>query len=315
MSLAPAAYRKAVIAFFLLLGASGLVLPDFQLLAFNQYLFLAINVLALNFCLGLGGQISLAQGAFAGLGAYASLILHARFPEASALIIPATTIGVFLLAGLLSLPMEKLGEGFLAMATLGVSLIFTNLVLTFDDLTGGSAGMMTDAPLTLPGIGVIAGDRAYFLVFLGLLALGAYVFLALRNSRLGRALLACKDDPPAAASCGVNRALVRALAFGLGGALSSLSGIAYGHYSGFISPDQFSLELSLKALLFLVIGGPGNLMRPILAALVLETALGRMHFLGDARTLCNGLLLGSALLFGYWRESKGKSLKRVQLPG
>lgn len=315
MILSRSAYRKAVVAFFLLLGASGFVLPDFQLLAFNQYLFLAINVLALNFCLGLGGQISLAQAAFAGLGAYASLILHSQFPGGSYWIIPATAGGVFLLAALLSLPMEKLGEGFLAMATLGVSLIFTNLVLTFDDLTGGSAGMMTDAPLRLPVLGVIEGDRAYFLIFLGLLALGAYVFLALRSSRLGRALLACKDDPPAAASCGVNRSLVRALAFGLGGALSALSGIAYGHYSGFISPEQFSLELSLKALLFLVIGGPGNLMRPILAALVLETALGQMHFLGDARTLCNGLLLGAALLFGYWREAKGKSLKRGQLPG
>ncbi len=307
----PRNYRKAVILFFLVLAALGFVLPSYQLLAFNQHLFLAINVLALNFCLGLGGQISLAQGAFAGLGAYGSVILHGFFPGASPLIVPVCAGGAFLAAALLSLPMERLGEGFLAMATLGVSLIFTNLILTFDGLTGGSAGLMVSAPLVIPGVGEVSGDREYFLLFLGLLALGAYVFLSLRKSRLGRALQACKDDPPAASSCGVNRPMVRALAFGLGAALSALSGVLYGHYSGFISPEQYGLELSLMALLFLVIGGPGNLMRPILAALVLETALGQMHFLGDARTLCNGLLLGAALLLGYWRESKGKPL----LPG
>jgi len=307
----PRRYRLSVVLFFIILAAMGFVLPSYQLLAFNQHLFLAINVLALNFCLGLGGQISLAQGAFAGLGAYGSVILHGYFPQASLVIVPVCALGTFLLAALLSLPMEKLGEGFLAMATLGVSLIFTNLVLTFDGLTGGSAGLMAGETLSIPGIGAVSGDRSYFLLFLGLLAAGAYVFLALRKSRLGRALAACKDDPPAASSCGINRPMVRALAFGLGAALSAVSGAFYGHYSGFISPEQFSLELSLKALLFLVIGGPGNLMRPILAALVLETALGQMHFLGDARTLCNGLLLGAALLFGYWRESKGKPL----LPG
>ena len=103
---------------------------------------------------------------------------------------------------------------------------------------------------------------------------------------------------------GIDRPAVRAVSFGLGGGLSAAAGVVHGHYTGFISPEQFSLELSLKALLFLVIGGPGNLLRPILAALVLETAMSRLQFLGDARTLVNGLLLGAALLAGYWRARR-----------
>ena len=295
--------RKTSLAlFFAALFAIGLGAPGFALLGLNQHLFLAVNVLALNFCLSLGGQISLAQAAFAGLGAYGSVLLHAQFPEASLLIAPCVVLGTGLLAAALSRPMERLGEGFLAMATLCVSLVFTNLVLTLESVTGGSAGLMVERPLALPGIGAIGGDKLTFFLFVGLLALGSYVFLTLRDSRLGRALAACRDDGQAASSLGVDRASVRSLSFGLGGGLSAAAGVVHVHYTGFISPEQFHLELSLKALLFLVIGGPGNLLRPIVAALVLETAMGWLSVLGDARTLVNGLLLGAALLVGYWRS-------------
>lgn len=294
-------HGQATAAFFLGLCLYGLILPDHQLLTLNQHLFLAVNVLALNFCLGLGGQISLAQGAFAGFGAYASVLAHQHFPQAGALIVPVVVLAAYTLAALLSRPMERLGEGFLAMATLCLSLVFTNLVLTLSDLTGGSAGLLTDSRLSLPLIGPLSGDRAHFFLFFGLLALGAYLFLALRQSRLGRALLACKDDPVAAVSCGIDRGAVRSLSFGLGGALSAAAGIIHGHYGGFVSAEQFGLDLSLKALLFLVIGGPGRLVRPILAVLVLEGALSRLHMLGDARTLVHGLFLAGALLVGYWR--------------
>jgi branched-chain amino acid transport system permease protein len=297
--------RKASLAlFFAAMTVVGLVTPAHRLIGVNQHMFLAVNVLALNFCLGLGGQISLAQAAFAGIGAYASVLLHARFPDATLLVAPAVVVGVGLLAALVSRPMERLGEGFLAMATLCVSLVCVNVALTMESVTGGAAGMMVETKLALPGIGNLAGDRATFFLFLLLLALGAYVFLALRDSRLGRALAACRDDRHAASSLGIDRPAVRAVSFGLGGGLSAAAGVVHGHYTGFISPEQFSLELSLKALLFLVIGGPGNLLRPILAALVLETAMSRLQFLGDARTLVNGLLLGAALLAGYWQRRK-----------
>ena len=297
--------RKISLAlFFAALTGVGLFTPGFALLAVNQHLFLAVNVLALNFCLGLGGQISLAQAAFAGLGAYGSVLLHARFPGASLLIAPCVVLGTGLLAAALSRPMERLGEGFLAMATLCVSLVFTNLVLTLESVTGGSAGLMVESPLALPGIGALGGDKLTFFLFLGLLALGSYVFLTLRDSRLGRALAACRDDGQAASSLGIDRAAVRSLSFGLGGGLSAAAGVVHGHYTGFISPEQFHLELSLKALLFLVIGGPGNLLRPLVAALVLETAMGWLSVLGDARTLVNGLLLGAALLVGFWRSAR-----------
>jgi len=280
----------------LALAAMGPLVPAYELLGLNQHLLLACNVLALNYILGLGGQASLAQGAFCGLGAYLSVLAHQVFPGASPLILVGVVLCVWALGFGLSYPLERLGEGFMAMATLGLSLIFTNLAVSLASITGGPDGMLVNTPLSFFGLVALRGDLAHFYFFLALLGVGLYLFLALRNSRLGRALLACKADPMAAAACGIRRPMARSMAFGLGAALSALAGAVYAPYGGFISPGEFGLDLSLKTLLYLVIGGPGNPIRPILAVLGLESFFSHAHFLGEARTLVHGLLLGAALL-------------------
>lgn len=301
------------LALFAGLTVLGLVLPGVELLGLNQHLFLALNVMALNFCLGLGGQASMAQAAFCGLGAYASVMLGEAFPGLAPAWPPLAVVLCAGLAALVSMPLERLGEGFLAMATLGLGLIFSNSVLTFESVTGGSNGLVVNAPLQLPFFGPMAGDRASYFLFLAVLAAAVAVFYSLRDSRLGRALAACRDDPLAATACGVNRVTTRAVSFGLGGAISGAAGVIQGHYSGYLSPGQYDMELSLRTLLFLVIGGPGRPLRPILAVLVLETLLAKAHFLGEARTLVHGLLLGLALVVGVWRE-RAKS-RLVAKPG
>lgn len=293
-----------------LLALLGFFLPSYELLSVNQHLFLAVNVVGLNFALGLGGQVSLAQSAFCGFGAYASALALAVWPQAGIATVPLVVLAAWALGAGLSRPIEKLGEGFLAMATLGVALIFSNLLHSLDGLTGGASGMMVDAPLRLPaflGGAALKGDLAYFLAYLLLLALAGLLFVRLKTGRLGRALLACKDDPAAASACGVDRASVRALAFGLAAALAAASGALYSHYAGFISPKQFDLELASKTLLFLVIGGPGRLARPLIAVLVLETLLAKAHFLGEARTLFHGLALAGALLAGIHADAGGRA--------
>ena len=297
--------RRDLRSLALFLGAVALVgalLPNVHLLALNQHLFLALNVLALNFCLGLGGQASMASGAFCGIGAYGSVILHSLWPQGTLVIVPAVAACAYFAAAWISKPLEKLGEGFLAMATLCLCLIFVNLVLAFAPVTGGSNGMMVAAPPSLPLLGELKGDRANFAALLVLLALGGYIFAAVRDSRLGRALLACKDDTLAASSCGIDRLGVRAVSFGIGGAFSALAGMVLANSTGFISPGQFDLGLSLKTLLFLVIGGPGRLVRPLLAVVLLEALISWFHSLGEATMLVHGLILATALLAGYWRE-------------
>ncbi|WP_081696817.1 branched-chain amino acid ABC transporter permease [Megalodesulfovibrio gigas] len=286
------------LGFFSALAMVGLLAPSYELLAVNQHLLLCLNVLALNFCLGLGGQVCMAQGAFCGMGAYLTVMLHQYYPGGSVWILPAAALCTAAVGAAVSRPLEQLHSGFLAMATVGVHSIFINVVLAFPRVTGGAEGMLSAVPLTLPGGITLSGDLFYFAAFSGLLLLASYVYAALETSRPGRALLACREDPLAAASCGINRPAIRAQAFAIGAALSCLAGSLYAHYSGFISPRQFDLGLSLKTLLYLVIGGQGRLFSPLVAVVVLETLLSRLEFLGDARSLVQGLLLAGALLIG-----------------
>lgn len=289
--------------FLAAMAGLGAVLPGVHLLTLNQHLFLALNVLALNFCLGLGGQASMATGAFCGFGAYAMVIGLDFWPQGALVIVPAVAFAAYLLASWVSKPLEKLGEGFLAMATLCLGLIFVNLVLTFTPVTGGSNGMMVLNPPSIPFVGELTGDRANFAALLILLAVGGYLFASLRASRLGRALLACKDDALAASSCGIDRLSVRAVSFAIGGAFSALAGMMLANSTGFISPGQFDLGLSLKTLLFLVIGGPGRITRPLVAVVALESLIAWFHALGEATVLVHGLILATALVAGYWRET------------
>lgn len=290
-------------AFLVVMAALGAFLPGVHLLALNQHLFLALNVLALNFSLGLGGQASMATGAFCGFGAYASVILLGLMPGGTLLIVPCVALAAFVIAAAVSKPLERLGEGFLAMATLCLCLIFVNLVLAFTPVTGGSNGMMVQVHPSLPFLGELKGDRANFAALLVLIGLGGYLFSAMRDSRLGRALMACKDDPLAASCCGIDRLGVRAVSFGVGGAFSALAGMVLANSTGFISPGQFDLGLSLKTLLFLVIGGPGRIVRPLLAVVALESLLSWFHALGEATVLVHGLILAAALIIGFWRET------------
>ncbi|GAB7079553.1 branched-chain amino acid ABC transporter permease [Megalodesulfovibrio paquesii] len=289
------------LGFFGVLAAVGLLAPSYELLAVNQHLLLCLNVLALNFCLGLGGQVCMAQGAFCGMGAYLSAILHQYYPGGSLWILPAAALLTAAVGAAVSRPLEQLHSGFLAMATVGVHSIFINVVLAFPALSGGAEGMVNAWPLRLPealGGATLTGDQFYFIAFALLLFGAAYVYAALESSRPGRALLACREDPLAASSCGINRPGIRAQAFAIGAALSCLAGSLYGHYAGFISPRQFDLGLSLKTLLYLVIGGQGRLFSPLVAVVILEALLTRLDFLGDARSLVQGLLLAVALVLG-----------------
>lgn len=290
---------------------AGILLPGVRLLELNQHLFLAANVLALNFCLGLGGQTSMAHGAFCGMGAYGSVIAHSLFPGHTLVVLVVVLALTFAVAYVVAYPLETLGAGFLAMSTLGVSLIFTNFIIAGEGVTGGTDGLLASESLSLFGY-TLAGDRAFCFAFIALIAVSLLVYVRLRDSRLGRALAACSSDPQAASSCGINRPATSSLAFGVGACVAACAGVLSAHYTGFINPGMFDLGLSLKVLLFLVIAAPGRVVRPLVVVIVLEVIFARLHALGDAKTLIHGLLLAGALVVSMHSDRLRPRLHQVQ---
>ena len=213
-----------------------------------------IMALGLNLVLGFGGQISLAQAAFFGIGAYAFALLQgAGLPALlAAPMAVAITAGV---GALLGWPVLRLRGHYLALATLAFGLIVSELMVNLDGLTGGSNGMMGIA-----GVG-LAGDNASMLVvLLAVAGLSLAGSVALAQSPVGLRIRAFRDDVIASQAAGID---VRQLKIGLFVASATYGGVAgvcYCCLLGYVSPDVFAWQTTFSYLAMVVVGGLGSSM-------------------------------------------------------
>lgn len=246
-----------------LVFASGYQL--FQLTLVVAY---ALSVLGKNLVTGYGGQVSLGQGAFYAVGAYTAAILmeHFSVPYWATLPVAAVTTGIVGLA--LGLPALRLGGLYLALVTFALAVAVPQLLKykLFEDWTGGVQGivlMKPDAPFGLP----LDSDQW---VYLFTLAVGVALFIAATNlvrSRIGLALMAIRDQPLAAEAMGVELARYKTLTFGVGALFTGVGGALGAIAVGFVSPDSFSIALSLTLFVGMVIGGASSISGAIYGAL------------------------------------------------
>jgi branched-chain amino acid transport system permease protein len=204
----------------------------------------------------------------------------------------------------------RLKGHFLPLSTIAWQVALYILAGNLVDLTGGHTGL-TDLPaLVLFGLPL---DNAFRYAFLSLFLLALLVLALhnLRESRLGRALLALRGDALAAASFGVDPAALRLKAFLLSGFLAGLAGFLYAHFLRFVNPTPFSLEASIKYLVMAVAGGVGAIPGVLLGAAfftgledwlkdLLPLLLGRQ---GNYETIAYGLILAAILILaprGLW---------------
>ncbi len=247
----------------------------------------AIAVLGLGLLMGQAGQVSLAQGAFYGLGAYGSMILtvHAGLPPWCAL--PLAVAAAAAVAFGLGLPAVRLGGHHLALATLGFGIIVFLVFNEEGEWTGGPSGAIGIPRFELPGV-PFASDRAYaWLVWAAVLLTlaGARTLLA---SPVGRSFRAIAASEVAAAAMGIDVGRRKLFAFVLAGALGALAGGLYAHWLTFISPTAFGVELSIEFVVMAVLGGLGSLYGPLLGAaavtLLVEGLRSAVHRLAPGAT-------------------------------
>jgi ABC-type branched-subunit amino acid transport system permease subunit len=242
---------------FLLLLLPLLLSPfPFYLTLLNFFAIAALVALSLYVLTGLGGMTSFAQAAFMGMGAYATALLTVKGGYSSWLgLLLGLGLSLVLALVLGGLTVRLKGH-FLPLSTIAWQVALYILAGNLVDLTGGHTGL-TDLPaLVLFGLPLDTPFRYAFLS-LFLLALLVLALHNLRESRLGRALLALRGDALAAASFGVDPAALRLKAFLLSGFLAGLAGFLYAHFLRFVNPTPFSLEASIKYLVMAVAGGWG----------------------------------------------------------
>ncbi len=228
----------------------------------------AVAGLGLMLLSGFTGLISLGHAAFLGVGAYTEAVLVGMgwpFPLAmSAAVVLSAATGV-----VVGLPALRVRGIYLAIATLALGVIVEEVLTRWEDVTGGSAGLMVKSP-TLFGAAVPQPVGFYYLC-LGILVVATLAVLNLLRSPTGRAFVAVRDSEISSQSMGIHLAKAKTLSFALSAALTGLAGALYAHKLRFLSPEQFTVLQSVELLMMIFIGGLGSVHGVFLGALFLIT--------------------------------------------
>jgi len=272
-----AIFKKIILAVAVLAAVLlPFVLEDFRVFQLNLVLIYAIAILGLNILTGYGGQISLGHGAFYAVGAYTSAILISQVGMSAYLTIPIAAVVCLVMGVLMGFPALRLAGHYLALATFALAIATPQLLKYkgIEHWTGGVQGIILDKPtppfvLTLFG-NELSEDRWLYLVILAI-ALGLF-WLAhnLLSGRVGRAIVAIRDQPTAAAALGINLTFVKTATFGLSAAYTGIAGALSALAVAYIAPDSFPSFLSISLLVGVVVGGLGSISGAIFGALFIQ---------------------------------------------
>lgn len=240
-----------------------------------------INIImatSLNLITGFTGQLSIGHAAFMSLGAYAAALatLKLGLPFFASLLFGALLAAVF--GVLIGIPTLKLKGDYLAIATLGfgeiVRIVFLNL-----KITGGAVGLR----------GIPKSTTLLWVIIAAILTI--FILNRILRSRVGRALIAIREDETAAESMGINTTYFKILAFGVGAFFAGLGGGLFSHYFQYIHPGSFGFLRSIEHLCMVVLGGMGSMWGSIIGAAALTAIPEFLRASADYRQLFYGAIL------------------------
>lgn len=291
---APAQERQIKTAALLAVAAALALVPaycpSFLVYQLSIALTYAIAILGLNLLMGFNGQISVAQGVFFAIGAYATAIFATRFGYLAALPLAiAISALVGLLIGIPALRMQGLP---LAFVTLGLAVLVSPLALKLDWITNGASGISFTKPA--PPFW-FPGDQDTFLYEGCLLSAAICVWIARRllNGDTGRTLRAVRDNGLIAESLGVNLTAVRLAAFTTSAAFAGFGGWCFALVNGFVSPESFQMTMSFNFLVGSIIGGITSISGALVGALFITFV---PDWASDINLALSGVIYGVALI-------------------
>lgn len=296
----------------LVLAAPFLTSAPFRITQMAIAGYTAIAVLGLNLLTGYTGQASIGHSAFLGIGGYTTAVM---LNETGMSFILAMLIGTAFaaLAGLLvGIPALRLSGPYLAIATLGLAVVFTPLT-KLDELaewTGGRDGINLFARKFGPPVdwGWLTNERWYYFMAMAGVAITVLLAYNLLSSSVGRAFRAVRDNEVAAAAMGINVARTKLAAFALSSAYAGFAGGLFFLLSNrFVAPESFSVLLAIEYLMAIVIGGMASISGSLLGAFALvyvfrpggmiETVASQTEEGNDIWLLLAGALLAAWILF------------------
>jgi branched-chain amino acid transport system permease protein len=264
-------------------AAAGLpfALSNYQVFQLTMVMIYAIAVLGLNILTGYNGQISLGHGGFFAAGAYTTAILMHRYGVPYWATLPPAAVICFVLGLLFGLPALRFEGPYLALVTLTMAVVMPQMLKYFDTWTGGQQGINLVKPLPPSGLG-IDRDRWLYLLALIVLLIAMRVAANMLHGRTGRALVAIRDNPIAAAAMGIDIARYKTLAFGTSTLFTGVAGALSAIVIGFVAPESFSLFLSISFLVGSAVGGIATIGGAIVGAFFIEFVPNLANDISDA---------------------------------
>ncbi len=244
---------------------------DYRVFQFTLVLAYSIALLGLNLLTGYNGQISLGHGAFYAIGAYVAAILMDKFGVPYWATIPAAGAVCLVVGFLFGLPALRLEGVYLALATfaLGVAMPQILKYKGFEHWTGGVQGIVIVKPEPPEWSGLTQDQWLYFVVLVCTVALFVIGWNILRG-RMGRAMVAIRDQPIAAQAMGVNTAMIKSLTFGVSAMYTGIAGALGAIVIQFVAPDSFNVFLSITLVVGVVIGGLASIPGALYGALFIQ---------------------------------------------
>lgn len=296
-ALNPRLLGVALIAVALLLAPVVFSEQQYLLRVVSTAAIYAIAAYGLNIILGLTGQLSLAHGAFFGVGAYTVGLLTTdydwAFWTAFAVAIVATTVLGYV-SGLIALRTQG---AYFAIFTMALGFIIFIVITRWESVTHAHSGVSgVKFPENIGPIDFTEPATMYYFILL-FLAAAAYTTHALLSSNAGRSLVAIRTSEDLAKSIGVNVAVSKQLAFTASATIAGIAGGLFASLNGFIGPDSAGIDRTFELLLFLLIGGLGTVMGPILGSLLVAFLFEMLQDLETYRFIVLGPIIVLLVIF------------------
>jgi len=255
-----------------------------------------VLVQSLNIVLGYCGLLSLASPAFFGMGAYVATLLALKLGWDSGVTLALAAFAGIVTAVVIGFPSLRVSRHAFVIVTLAATLLLQLVALNWEDVTRGSLGL-PDIPAPR-FFGVAVTSRIAWYYFSAAAALGALAATwLLVSSRIGRAMVAVRDNEQLALACGIDAFRTRLFAFCFSAALGAIAGGIYAHFITYIDPGVFGFSVTETLLIMVILGGPGTLLGPLAGAVIFTALPEILRLAPEMRSLIYGVILLAVVLY------------------
>lgn len=300
--------------FLIMLFIPKIGLPIFMVRILTMIGMYVILSLSLNLITGYTGQVSIGHAAFCAIGAYTSALISLNFGTNFFItaLLGAVVAGVFGL--LLGLPTLRLSGTYLTIATLGFGEVIRMVILNWDSLTNGPLGITKIQRPVFFGIELTSlNGGLYYLVWILVLITTVVIYRIIR-SKMGRALMAIREDELVAKLMGIKTVNLKIYAFIISAFFAGLAGSYYAHMIRYIDPNTFTFDTSIMIISIVIFGGMGTIKGMFLGSALLISFPEVLRFLQEYRFVVFGLILVLMIRFRPQGILGGQSRRDYKMP-